>query len=106
MAIDVLGAVCSNRLDGVHEGALDTREEHQGQDTKNPEASEGITQGDPLHRWTSQQPMPQSFEDRPIPDVLTQGNHKEIFKWRRTRAEDLTKERRPDLWTLYEKTKR
>lgn len=49
---------------------------------------------------------PQSFEDRPIPDVLTQGNHKEIFKWRRTRAEDLTKERRPDLWTLYEKTKR
>lgn len=49
---------------------------------------------------------PQSFEDRPIPDVLTQGNHKEISKWRRTRAEDLTKERRPDLWTLYEKTKR
>lgn len=49
---------------------------------------------------------PQSFEDRAIPNVLTQGNHKEISKWRRTRAEDLTKERRPDLWTLYEKTKR
>ena len=49
---------------------------------------------------------PQSFEDRPIPDVLTQGNHKEISKWRRARAEALTKERRPDLWTLYEKAKR
>ncbi|MEO7054106.1 MAG: tRNA (guanosine(37)-N1)-methyltransferase TrmD [Rhizomicrobium sp.] len=49
---------------------------------------------------------PQSFEDRPIPDVLTQGNHKEIAKWRRARAEDLTKTRRPDLWTLYEKPKR
>lgn len=49
---------------------------------------------------------PQLFEDRPIPDVLTQGNHKEISKWRRARAEDLTKTRRPDLWTLYEKPKR
>jgi len=49
---------------------------------------------------------PQSFEDRPIPDVLTNGNHKEISKWRRARAEALTKERRPDLWTLYEKAKR
>ena len=49
---------------------------------------------------------PQSFEDQPIPDVLTQGNHKEIAKWRRARAEDLTRTRRPDLWTLYEKPKR
>lgn len=49
---------------------------------------------------------PQLFEDRPIPDVLTNGNHKEISKWRRARAEALTKERRPDLWTLYEKAKR
>jgi tRNA (guanine37-N1)-methyltransferase len=49
---------------------------------------------------------PQSFEDRSIPDVLTQGNHKEIAKWRGARAEELTKSRRPDLWTLYEKPKR
>jgi tRNA (guanine37-N1)-methyltransferase len=46
---------------------------------------------------------PQSFEETPIPDVLTQGNHKEISKWRRAQAEALTKARRPDLWTLYEK---
>jgi tRNA (guanine37-N1)-methyltransferase len=49
---------------------------------------------------------PQLFEDRAIPDVLTQGNHKEISKWRQAHAESLTKARRPDLWTLYEKPKR
>jgi tRNA (guanine37-N1)-methyltransferase len=48
---------------------------------------------------------PQSFEERAIPDVLSQGNHKEISKWRRSQAEALTKARRPDLWTLYEKHK-
>ena len=48
---------------------------------------------------------PQRFEDRPIPEVLTNGNHKEIDKWRRSEAERLTRLRRPDLWTLYEKTK-
>jgi tRNA (guanine37-N1)-methyltransferase len=48
---------------------------------------------------------PQSFEETPIPEVLTKGNHKEISKWRRARAEALTKARRPDLWALYEKDK-
>ena len=46
---------------------------------------------------------PQSFEGRDIPAVLTSGNHAEIARWRRAEAERLTKERRPDLWTLYEK---
>lgn len=49
---------------------------------------------------------PQTVEGLPIPDVLSQGNHKEIAKWRRARAEELTKARRPDLWTHYEKSKR
>jgi tRNA (guanine37-N1)-methyltransferase len=48
---------------------------------------------------------PQEFDGTPIPDVLTSGNHKEISKWRRAEAEALTKARRPDLWTLYEKDK-
>jgi tRNA (guanine37-N1)-methyltransferase len=48
---------------------------------------------------------PQTVEELPIPDVLNQGNHKEISKWRRAEAERLTKTRRPDLWTLYEKRK-
>jgi tRNA (guanine37-N1)-methyltransferase len=49
---------------------------------------------------------PQIVEGLAIPDVLNQGNHKEIAKWRRQRAEQLTKARRPDLWSLYEKSKR
>ena len=48
---------------------------------------------------------PQEFEGTPIPDVLTSGNHKEISKWRHAQAEALTRVRRPDLWTLYEKGK-
>src|SRR3569623_1421800 len=47
---------------------------------------------------------PQMFEDRPIPDVLTGGNHSEISKFRKARAEELTRHRRPDLWDRYEKT--
>lgn len=49
---------------------------------------------------------PQEFEGRTIPDVLSNGNHKEISKWRRSEAERITALRRPDLWALYEKTKR
>ena len=49
---------------------------------------------------------PQSFEGRDIPEVLLGGNHAEIARWRRQAAENLTKSRRPDLWTPYEKTKR
>jgi tRNA (guanine37-N1)-methyltransferase len=48
---------------------------------------------------------PQSWEGRDLPEVLTQGNHKEITKWRKAEAERLTRLRRPDLWTLYEKGK-
>jgi tRNA (guanine37-N1)-methyltransferase len=48
---------------------------------------------------------PQVFENRPIPEVLTNGNHKEIAKWRKAEAERLTRLRRPDLWSLYEKSK-
>jgi tRNA (guanine37-N1)-methyltransferase len=48
---------------------------------------------------------PQTFEGRPIPDVLTGGNHSEISTWRQREAEKLTRLRRPDLWTLYEKGK-
>jgi len=46
---------------------------------------------------------PQSFEGREIPAVLNSGNHAKIARWREEQAERLTKERRPDLWTLYEK---
>jgi tRNA (guanine37-N1)-methyltransferase len=40
---------------------------------------------------------PQVFEGRPIPDALISGDHARIARWRRTEAERLTRERRPDL---------
>jgi tRNA (guanine37-N1)-methyltransferase len=41
---------------------------------------------------------PQVWEDRPIPAVLTSGDHGKIATWRRNEAERVTKERRPDIW--------
>jgi tRNA (guanine37-N1)-methyltransferase len=40
---------------------------------------------------------PQEFEGRAIPEVLTSGNHAKIAAWRHEQAEQLTRERRPDL---------
>ncbi len=42
---------------------------------------------------------PQIFEGRLIPEVLLSGDHAKIAAWRRAQAEQLTKTRRPDLWT-------
>ena len=40
---------------------------------------------------------PQLWEGRPIPEILTSGDHGKIAAWRRAEAERLTAERRPDL---------
>lgn len=44
---------------------------------------------------------PTVFENQPIPEVLLSGNHKKIAEWRRARAEEITRERRPDLWEAH-----
>jgi len=36
-----------------------------------------------------------------VPEVLVSGDHRRIRDWRRTEAERLTRERRPDLWERY-----
>src|SRR5215471_13194883 len=41
---------------------------------------------------------PQLFEGRPIPEILTSGDHARVAAWRRGKAEALTRARRPDLW--------
>lgn len=41
---------------------------------------------------------PRVFEGHEIPPVLLSGNHAEIAAWRRTQAEQTTRERRPDLF--------
>lgn len=40
---------------------------------------------------------PVDFEGMGVPEVLLSGNHKEIENWRRERAVEKTRERRPDL---------
>ena len=41
---------------------------------------------------------PQQWEGRTIPEVLRSGDHAKIAAWRKQRAEDDTRLRRPDLW--------
>jgi tRNA (guanine37-N1)-methyltransferase len=40
---------------------------------------------------------PPEYRGREVPDVLLSGDHARIAAWRRERAEELTRERRPDL---------
>lgn len=43
---------------------------------------------------------PQAFEGRLIPEILASGDHAKVAAWRRAKAEELTRARRPDLWAL------
>lgn len=44
---------------------------------------------------------PQVWEGRSIPDVLVSGDHAKVAAFRRSEAERVTRERRPDLWAAY-----
>ncbi|MBB5986292.1 tRNA (guanosine(37)-N1)-methyltransferase TrmD [Sphingobium lignivorans] len=44
---------------------------------------------------------PAEWEGRTIPEVLRSGDHAKIAAWRKQRAEDDTRLRRPDLWERY-----
>ncbi|BAT58750.1 tRNA (guanine-N(1)-)-methyltransferase [Variibacter gotjawalensis] len=48
---------------------------------------------------------PQVFEGQGIPEILTSGDHAKIAAFRRSEAERLTRERRPDLWAAFETQK-
>jgi len=48
---------------------------------------------------------PQDFEGRAIPDVLTSGDHGRVAAWRKAKAEEATRLRRPDLWAAYKARK-
>jgi len=45
---------------------------------------------------------PQVWAGRPVPDVLNSGHHGQIAAWRRMKAEEVTRIRRPDLWEAYQ----
>ncbi|MDH5642741.1 MAG: tRNA (guanosine(37)-N1)-methyltransferase TrmD [Gemmatimonadota bacterium] len=44
---------------------------------------------------------PPKYRDLQVPEVLLSGDHARIAEWRKQRAEELTRERRPDLWARY-----
>jgi tRNA (guanine37-N1)-methyltransferase len=48
---------------------------------------------------------PQKWEKKEAPNVLLSGDHAKIKDWRLMQSEDITRRRRPDLWTKYKKNK-
>jgi tRNA (guanine37-N1)-methyltransferase len=44
---------------------------------------------------------PQEWEGRTIPEVLRSGDHAKIAAWRKSKSEEITRLRRPDLWERY-----
>lgn len=76
---------CVRLLPGVMGAALSKAEES---------FSEGLLE-------YPQYTRPQDFEGRAIPEILLSGDHGRIAAWRKSQAENLTKARRPDLWSAY-----
>ena len=44
---------------------------------------------------------PEVFRGEHVPEVLLSGHHENIDKWRLAKAEEVTRQRRPDLYQLY-----
>ncbi|HZF77059.1 MAG TPA: tRNA (guanosine(37)-N1)-methyltransferase TrmD [Acetobacteraceae bacterium] len=45
---------------------------------------------------------PAEWQGRRVPEVLLSGHHAEVARWRRAQAEEITRERRPDLLARHE----
>lgn len=43
---------------------------------------------------------PAQWEGREVPDVLVSGHHENVKNWRQRKAEEITQQRRPDLWEI------
>ena len=62
--------------------------------------SEGSTDEESFSNGLLEYPQytkPREYEGLIVPEVLTNGNHKEIEKWKKEQSLKITKERRPDL---------
>lgn len=49
---------------------------------------------------------PRLWRDLAVPQVLTSGHHEAVARWRHEQAEQITRERRPDLWARHAGAKR
>ncbi len=47
---------------------------------------------------------PAEWRGRKVPEVLLSGHHDNIREWRKTQSEQVTRERRPDLWARRSRT--
>ena len=45
---------------------------------------------------------PEIFEGRKVPEILLSGHHENINQWRKKKALEITKKKRPDLYKKYE----
>lgn len=63
---------------------------------KKPEATSDESFSDHFLEFP-QYTKPETFEGEHVPEVLRSGNHAEIAQWRREKAEEKTKQVRPDL---------
>jgi tRNA (guanine37-N1)-methyltransferase len=79
----------------------------------NESFSEVVSESEPIHRGSvllpskgildySHYTRPQSFRGWDVPEVLVNGNHEEIRKWRRAKALEKTRRNRPDLMSAIE----
>lgn len=44
---------------------------------------------------------PADWQGRAVPEPLLSGHHEDIRRWRQQQAEEITRQRRPDLWARY-----
>lgn len=44
---------------------------------------------------------PANWNGRDVPEILLSGHHAKVQAWRHAQAEEITRERRPDLWDQY-----
>ena len=48
--------------------------------------------------------QPRVWKNRKVPEVLLSGDHKKIKEWKIKKSEEITKLKRPDLWSKYIKS--
>ena len=44
---------------------------------------------------------PRDWQGLSVPEILLSGHHEKVRAWRLAQAEDITRQRRPDLWERY-----
>lgn len=49
---------------------------------------------------------PAEWQGRTVPEVLLSGHHAKVAQWRLAQAEEITRQRRPDLWSGYAAVKK